>query len=105
ILGLLLDLEIRKLTHNQKSLDDVMRALYNDFFKKGRNYTPADFQQISERMAGASLEDFFARYVRGREELDYNRYLADAGLRIDTTEAKYGATASEKASLGAALPL
>ena len=103
ILGLLLDLEIRKLSHNQKSLDDVMRALFNDFFKKGRNYTPADFQQISERMAGASLDDFFARYVRGREELDYNRYLADAGLRIDTSEANAGAKASENAYLGADL--
>jgi predicted metalloprotease with PDZ domain len=103
IVGLLLDLEIRKLSHNQKSLDDVMRALYYDFFKKGRNYTPADFQQVSERMAGASLEDFFGRYVRGREELDYNRHLAAAGLRIDTSEANAGAKASEKAYLGADL--
>lgn len=103
ILGLLLDLEIRKLSHNAKSLDDVMRALYAEFFKQGRNYTPADFQLLCEQMAGASLDDFFARYVRGREEHDYNRALAVAGLRLDTSEASGGAKAAEKAYLGADL--
>ncbi len=103
ILGLLLDLEIRKLSHNAKSLDDVMRALYSDFFKQGRNYTPADFQRLCEQMAGASLDEFFTRYVRGREEHDYNRGLVAAGLRLDTSEANGGAKATEKAYLGADL--
>lgn len=103
ILGLLLDLEIRKLSHNAKSLDDVMRALYTDFFKQGRNYTPADFQRLCEQMAGASLNDFFARYVRGREEHDYNRALLAAGLRLDVSEANGGVKATEKAYLGADL--
>jgi predicted metalloprotease with PDZ domain len=103
ILGLLLDLEIRKLSHNAKSLDDVMRALYTEFFKQGRNYTPADFQRLCEQLAGASLDDFFARYVRGREEHDYNRALAAAGLRLDTSEASGGTKAIEKAYLGADL--
>ncbi|MGI8919264.1 MAG: M61 family metallopeptidase [Pyrinomonadaceae bacterium] len=103
ILGLLLDLEIRKLSHNQKSLDDVMRTLYNEFYKKNRNYTPADFQRLCEQMAGASLEDFFSRFVRGREEHDYNRGLVAAGLRLDDSEASGGVKAVEKAYLGADL--
>ncbi|MGI8656918.1 MAG: M61 family metallopeptidase [Pyrinomonadaceae bacterium] len=82
ILGLLLDLQIRKLSGGAHSLDDVMRYLYNDFFKKNRNYTPADFQRASELQAGRSLDDFFRRYVRGREELDYNDALAGVGLRL-----------------------
>ncbi|PYS21864.1 MAG: peptidase M61 [Acidobacteria bacterium] len=65
LLGLLLDLEIRQRTKNAKSLDDVMRYLYHEFFEKSRNYSPADFQKACELMAGASLEDFFAQYVRG----------------------------------------
>jgi predicted metalloprotease with PDZ domain len=99
ILGLLLDLEIRKQSKGTKSLDDVMRYLYTDFYKKNRNYTPKDFQTISEMMAGSSLEPFFAKYVRGREELDYNSALAAAGLRLDTTgDAR---KSPEKAYLGA----
>ena len=81
---MLLDLEIRKRSNNAKSLDDVLRYLYTEFFKKNRNYGPADFQKASELMAGSSLEDFFSKYVRGTEELDYNAALEAAGLRLDT---------------------
>jgi len=103
ILGLLLDLEIRRLSKGTKSLDDVMRHLYTEFYKKDRNYTPSDFQKVSELMAGASLEDFFAKYVRGREELDYNASLAAAGLRLDTTGVSGTQKPVEKAYLGADL--
>src|SRR6185295_9455739 len=103
ILGLLLDLEIRKQSQGTKSLDDVMRYLYEEFFKKNRNYSPADFQKACELMAGSSLDSFFARYVMGRDELDYDAALAVAGLRLDRTLAADGSKASEKASLGADL--
>jgi predicted metalloprotease with PDZ domain len=102
ILCALLDLEIRRRSHNTKSLDDVMRYLYTDFYKKGRNYTPEDFQRVAEQMAGESLEQFFSRYVRGREELDYNASLEAAGLRLDTGRSADGA-AARKAYLGADL--
>jgi predicted metalloprotease with PDZ domain len=103
ILGLLLDLEIRKRSKAVKSLDDVMRYLYSEFYKKGRNYAPEDFQKVSELMAGSSLEQFFAKYVRGREELDYNAALAGAGLRLDTAGAPGADKPVEKAYLGAQL--
>src|SRR6185369_9087170 len=65
ILGLLLDLEIRKRSNGTKSLDDVMRYLLTEFYKKDRNYGSADFQKACELMAGSSLDEFFAKYVRG----------------------------------------
>ncbi len=92
ILGLLLDLEIRRQSKGSKSLDDVMRYLYTEFYKKDRNYTPEDFQKACELMAGESLEQFFAKYVRGREELDYNSALIAAGLRLETS----GSSATSK---------
>lgn len=85
IVGLLLDLEIRRRTAGARSLDDVMRQLYTEFAQRNRNYTPEDFQRAAERQAGGSLEEFFSRYVRGREELDYNAALSVVGLRLDTT--------------------
>jgi predicted metalloprotease with PDZ domain len=98
LLGLLLDLNIRRRTNNAKSLDDVMRYLYHEFYEKNRNYSPADFQKACELMAGSSLDDFFARYVRGVEELPYNEFLSVAGLRLDTGEGT-----SPKAFFGADL--
>jgi predicted metalloprotease with PDZ domain len=85
LLGLLLDLEIRKLSKGTKSLDDVMRYLYVEFFKKNRNYGPVDFQKACELMAGSSLDEFFKKYVHGTAELDYNGALEAAGLRLDTS--------------------
>src|SRR5438046_10569775 len=43
-LGLLLDLEIRRHSHDAKSLDDVMRYLYHEFYGTRRNYTPSHSQ-------------------------------------------------------------
>ena len=103
ILGLLLDLEIRKRSTGTKSLDDVMRYLYNEFFKKNRNYTPEDFKKACELMAGSSLDEFFARFVNGRDELDYGAALAAAGLRLETANVPDGATPVEKVFLGADL--
>jgi predicted metalloprotease with PDZ domain len=80
-----------------------MRALYNDFFKRNRNYTPEDFQRVAERAAGSSLEEFFRRYVRGRDELDYDASLAWAGLRLDTASDAAGRPAPQLADLGATL--
>lgn len=85
ILGLLLDLEIRKRTNGAKSLDDVLRYLYTEFARKNRNYTPEDFQKAAELAAGGSLEEFFAKYVRGKDELNYNAAFEAVGLRLETT--------------------
>ncbi|MDT5269789.1 MAG: hypothetical protein QOH49_1975 [Acidobacteriota bacterium] len=103
LLGLLLDLEIRRRSGGAHSLDDVMRALYRDFFKQSRNYTPEDFQRTAERAAGGSLEEFFRRYVRGREEVDYDTALAWVGLRLDTASDAAGRPAPAVADLGASL--
>lgn len=104
IVGMLLDIQIRKLSNGARSLDDVLRYLYTEFAKKRRNYTPEDFQHAAERAAGASLEDFFVKYVRGRAELDYAMFLSAVGLRLDITG---GASATprpvERAYFGATL--
>jgi len=101
ILGLLLDLEIRKRSNNTKSLDDVLRYLYAEFYKKNRNFGPADFQKACELTAGPSLEDFFRRFVRGTEELDYNSGLEAAGLRLDTNAGAAAGGAVERVFFGA----
>jgi predicted metalloprotease with PDZ domain len=103
LLGLLLDLEIRKRSAGAKSLDDVMRYLYTEYYKKNRNYGPADFQKAAELMAGGSLEEFFSKYVRGKAELDYNAALEAAGLRLEIVPASGGGRASDRIFFGADL--
>jgi predicted metalloprotease with PDZ domain len=82
IMGLFLDFKIRHATQNKKSLDDVMRSLYWQYYKKlQRGFTDAEFQQACEAVAGISLSDTF-EYVYTTKELDYFTYLGYAGLQL-----------------------
>ncbi|MES1219993.1 MAG: M61 family peptidase, partial [Bacteroidota bacterium] len=83
-LGLMLDFKIRHETKNKKSLDDLMRLLYQKYYKqKGRGFTEDEFRKESETMAGTSLSDFFD-YIYTLKQVDYPTYLSYAGLDIDT---------------------
>ncbi|MBP7474876.1 MAG: M61 family metallopeptidase [Pyrinomonadaceae bacterium] len=85
IVNMMLDMSIRSASGGTKSLDDVMRYLWAEFFKKNRNFTPEDYQKVSEMMAGKSLDDFFAKYVRGREDIDYDSIVNPFGLQMKVT--------------------
>jgi predicted metalloprotease with PDZ domain len=97
LLGFLLDLALRHATGNGAGLDDVMRRLNEDFGRPGRYYTEADLRrliaQVAPRFSG--LEAFFADYVRGTRELDYDTYLGYAGLEL---EIEHPLEANEKAT-------
>ncbi|WKD85955.1 hypothetical protein KCTC32516_01304 [Polaribacter huanghezhanensis] len=83
IVGLLLDFAIRNATENKKSLDDVMRFLYREYYKKKqRGFSDAEFQQACETIAGASLKAFF-EYIYTTKELDYKTYLSFGGLKLE----------------------
>lgn len=86
VVNMMLDIVIRTSSNGAKSLDDVMRHLYNEFYKKDRNFTPEDFQKAAEMAAGKSLDDFFSKYVRGEAEIDYDGILAGIGLKLAVDE-------------------
>lgn len=84
-IGAMLDYKIRAETKNRKSLDDVMRTLYQEFFvEKKRGFTDAEFREVCERTAGVPLGEIFDVYVATTKEVDYAKYFALAGLNIDT---------------------
>lgn len=87
VLGDLLDILIRERTGNEKSLDDVLRALNSDFGKQGKTYRDSmDIRLTAEKIAGSSFEDFFQKYVAGIEPLPYQQILSLAGLELRTME-------------------
>ena len=87
VLGLLLDLRIRHETHNRRSLDTVMRALYEQYYKElGRGWTDEEFRRVCERVAGVTLADIF-EYASTTRVIDYARYLAYAGLGFEPPKA------------------
>lgn len=82
LVGLLLDLEILHATGAKAGLDEVMRAMYDLYYKKeDRGFTEAEFRAMAEKIAGKSLKTIFD-YVNIASSLDYNTYLNHAGLEL-----------------------
>ncbi|MEQ8909987.1 MAG: PDZ domain-containing protein [Vicingaceae bacterium] len=70
LITFMLDVEIRKATKHKKSFDDVMHTFYQDYFKKGKGISEADYQEVVENTAGKNLGDFFNRFINGAEAID-----------------------------------
>ena len=93
LLGFLLDARIRRLTNGARSLDDVMRAAYARY-SGARGFTPDQFREVAEQIAGTSLADFWNAWVKGTATLAYSDALTTLGLRFA------GGSTSSRASLG-----
>jgi len=110
-----LDLTLRDRTDGKVTLDDYMRALWNRFGKPGARdagyvatpYTRADLRRELASVSGdaAFADDFFARYIEGREVVDYGRLLARAGLvlKLGSGKASAGALVLEREQAGVRL--
>ena len=86
VIGLLLDVAIREKTAQRQSLDDMMRLLYNRFYLQlQRGFTEEEFWQAVAEVTGETLTEI-RTLVDTTAPIDYDRLLAPAGLRIDTTD-------------------
>jgi predicted metalloprotease with PDZ domain len=79
VVGLLLDLEIRRRSQGKKSLDDVMRLLYE---RHGRAPgLPEDgIERAIVEIGGPELQPWLDRALRSTDELDVEGALAGVGL-------------------------
>ncbi len=78
-----LDLQIRKLTKNKSSLDDVMKQMYREFGLTGNEYTMNDVIRINSQIADEDFEPFFKKYVSGTERLPLVEYFTNAGIDVE----------------------
>lgn len=77
------DLQIRAATGNEKSLDDLMRFMFNEYGHEP--YEVADIERVMTDLNGSSQQAFFERYVYGTERVPVGEFLKLAG--IETVEA------------------
>lgn len=83
VLGGILNLLIIQSTKGAKNLDDVMKTLYQEYYKKlGRGFSDEEFQKAAESVAGRNLNDFFQKYVFGTEPIPYNSFLEAVGMQL-----------------------
>ena len=90
-IALALDLGLRVRSSGKVSLDDYMRVMWRVHGKPGgpqpglvlKPYTLKDARdRLAEVSDRAFADDFFTRYIEGREAPDYARLLAPAGVAV-----------------------
>ena len=89
-LALALDLSLRQRSGGKVTLDDYMRAMWKVHGKPAaapgyveRPYTLADARaRLAEVSDRAFADDFFGRFIEGREVPDYAKLLAAAGVTV-----------------------
>ncbi|MEZ4801097.1 MAG: hypothetical protein R2809_15260 [Flavobacteriales bacterium] len=98
LLTFISDSIIKRATSNAKSMDDVMRIMYERFGKKGIGYSADDYQKILEEVSGVSFQKLFDQLYRGiadytpyiLEALDFNGYQLMEAPSSKSSEADFG---------------
>jgi predicted metalloprotease with PDZ domain len=92
-----LDLQIRRRTDGARSLDDILRALWQRYGKPGIPH-PDNVQPIFEEAAQLSLADVFEQQIRGTADPELAAELSHVGLALrathDPAQLAEGATAT-----------
>lgn len=89
-----LDLYIRRLTNNTRSLNNAFENLKKrtwdapktSYYLQGRGYTEDDVERAVSQAAGINMHDWFERHVGGTDDMDYDEALGWAGLRLVRSE-------------------
>lgn len=84
VVSMLLDLEMLKASNGKKRLDDLMRYLYQEYYKKkNRGFTPAEFNEAVKEVCGKDLSAWLQEMVYTTSELDYNSHFKHVGLQLE----------------------
>jgi len=107
LVALAFDLTIRQRTDGQRSLDNVMRALWQRF---GRTFfegaltgiAPDEVLPLFNEVAGTDLSDLFALAVNGTDDLPLDRLLASVGVNLAPIEGKQMVSIGARIKVGEA---
>lgn len=72
------DMQIRSASKNQKSVDDMMRFMFDNFTDE--TYDISDVERELSNLNNESQKDFFSRYIVGTERLPVSQYLEIANI-------------------------
>jgi len=81
VIAFVLDAKIRTATNGAKTLDDLMRTMYQRY-SGARGFTEDQFRATAQEVAGTDLNAWFTKTLQTTEELDYTEALDWFGLRF-----------------------
>jgi predicted metalloprotease with PDZ domain len=80
--GMALDLTLRLRTHGKRGLPELFRVLWDEFGKREQPISELEVRLAAREVAGAPMDTFFDRYVRGTDELPLPALWRRAGLTV-----------------------
>ena len=87
ITALCMDIEIRFQTNNNKSLEDLLKILYEKSISKNEKYTIEQIIELCSSLTGKNWTDFDKKYINGTEFLPISEILKKAGLHVIISQA------------------
>ena len=89
LVSLILDLHLRRKTNHAKTLDDVIRAMWQRFGKPFIGYTFADYRAVVQEVADENMDWYFDTCITGNAPIAslLNQYLAFVALHVGVDEA------------------
>lgn len=88
LVALALDLVIRRDTHGSRSLDDVMRALWERHGRTGVGVSERGVERLAAEVTGLDLGAFFGQALDSTDDLDLERLLSTVGIDMRLRPAK-----------------
>lgn len=86
-LALALDFEIRKNSGNKNNIDDLMKMMWKDYREHpDHGYSKDLLISNAEELAECSLKGLFEEFLEKTTEIDYDRFLSYAGLKLKITD-------------------
>ena len=92
------DMIIREATNNEKSLDDLMKMLYQKFGGTLELYSFWELQEALSSLSGIDQSEFFNTYVIGVKRIPIDIYLSKSSLNTKIVQDNLLITKKEKAS-------
>lgn len=87
LIALLTDVFVMQKTDNRKSLNDVMRYLYYNYYLDKKGVSEADYLQAIKDVSGGDMSEIFEKYIHGTTT--FESILADSfeylGLEMEAT--------------------
>ena len=104
LVALTLDLLIRRGSDASRSLDDVMRALWQGHGLTGLGVEERAIETLIAAVGGVDLSDFFDQALRGTDDLPLAGLLAHCGVEFNLRAAESGTDKGGKAGSSGNMP-
>jgi len=76
LIAFMTDIYIMKSSNNKKSLNDVMKKLYQEYAKNGKGISDSDYKNVVEEVSGESYNDIYDNFIHGK--VDYTNLLKES---------------------------